>query len=422
MGSRCERRRPSLRRERSRPRRPRPREAKRRARRKTPPSRRHRPPSFSRVVVRRKSPRRGRGGRRRAVRSSGRSRLRREAKVARARDPRFHRRRRSIECRPGRPAFALPSLRECSPSRATRIHRFRARRCRAEYAARRSLEGPASAVFRRGSCSGRPTALAARQRWDRRALPLPPVLPPTRLERSRARARATSNTETPDRSPAFDCRPPKGCLFPAEVRTENRALSLAGNRQVFGLAGSSVFSTAFPTRRRFPFSRPVLMTTFVPAYPGGTVPDSHRVPFSPSTPGGRETDCENAHTPDGAPGASPTSSSLDAREEPWLRARPRMSRESFLHPQAIAAFPDEARRAIYDVISLRRDIRHFEPDREVDADALRRILSAAHQAPSVGLSQAWGFAVVRERASRERIRASFLECRRAEAARFSEPP
>jgi nicotinate-nucleotide--dimethylbenzimidazole phosphoribosyltransferase len=97
-----------------------------------------------------------------------------------------------------------------------------------------------------------------------------------------------------------------------------------------------------------------------------------------------------------------------------------MSRESFLHPQAIAAFPDEARRAIYDVISLRRDIRHFEPDREVDADVLQRILSAAHQAPSVGLSQAWGFVVVRERAVRERIRASFLECRSAEAVRFPE--
>jgi nicotinate-nucleotide--dimethylbenzimidazole phosphoribosyltransferase len=97
-----------------------------------------------------------------------------------------------------------------------------------------------------------------------------------------------------------------------------------------------------------------------------------------------------------------------------------MSRETFLDPQAIAAFPDEARRAIYDVISLRRDIRHFRSDLELDDETLSRILCAAHEAPSVGLSHAWGFVIVRDRAVRERIRASFLVCREAEAARFGE--
>jgi nicotinate-nucleotide--dimethylbenzimidazole phosphoribosyltransferase len=92
---------------------------------------------------------------------------------------------------------------------------------------------------------------------------------------------------------------------------------------------------------------------------------------------------------------------------------------SLLEPEAIAAFPDEAREALYKVIALRRDVRHFRPD-EVDPAVLERILGAAHRAPSVGLSQPWGFVVVRERGQRSRIRESFLRCREAESVRF--PP
>ena len=57
---------------------------------------------------------------------------------------------------------------------------------------------------------------------------------------------------------------------------------------------------------------------------------------------------------------------------------------------------------------------------DVEAETLERILEAAHRAPSVGLSQPWGFVLVRERGLRERIRQSFLACREAEARRF--PP
>ncbi len=92
--------------------------------------------------------------------------------------------------------------------------------------------------------------------------------------------------------------------------------------------------------------------------------------------------------------------------------------EHILAPEAVARFSDEARRAVYDVIALRRDVRHFVRDRDVDAETLRRILGAAHQAPSVGFSQPWGFVVVRDAGVRERIRQSFLRCREAEAARF----
>ena len=93
---------------------------------------------------------------------------------------------------------------------------------------------------------------------------------------------------------------------------------------------------------------------------------------------------------------------------------------TFLDPEAVAAFSEEARRAVYVAIALRRDVRHFRTEPDVDPETLQRILEAAHQAPSVGLSQPWGFVLVRDRALRERIRQSFLACRQAEARRFPE--
>jgi nicotinate-nucleotide--dimethylbenzimidazole phosphoribosyltransferase len=94
--------------------------------------------------------------------------------------------------------------------------------------------------------------------------------------------------------------------------------------------------------------------------------------------------------------------------------------EAVLRPEAIGRFADDARRAVYEVIALRRDVRHFVPGAEVAQDVLERILGAAHLAPSVGFSQPWGFVVVRDVAVRSRIRESFLVCREAEAARY--PP
>ena len=93
---------------------------------------------------------------------------------------------------------------------------------------------------------------------------------------------------------------------------------------------------------------------------------------------------------------------------------------SFLDPEAIGAFSDEARQAVYDAIALRRDVRHFRTDLDVEPAVLDRILGAAHLAPSVGFSQPWGFVVVHDREVRRRIQSSFLRCREVEAARF--PP
>ena len=97
-----------------------------------------------------------------------------------------------------------------------------------------------------------------------------------------------------------------------------------------------------------------------------------------------------------------------------------MSNPDVLVSDTIGRFADDARRAVYDVIALRRDVRHFVPGADVDEETLRRILGAAHLAPSVGFSQPWGFVVVREEGTRARVRESFLRCRQAESARF--PP
>jgi nicotinate-nucleotide--dimethylbenzimidazole phosphoribosyltransferase len=91
---------------------------------------------------------------------------------------------------------------------------------------------------------------------------------------------------------------------------------------------------------------------------------------------------------------------------------------TLLDPEAVAAFSEDARRAVYDCIALRRDIRHFRAGVAVDEAVLMRILEAAHQAPSVGLSQPWGFVLIRDAEARGRIQRSFLRCREAESSRF----
>lgn len=81
---------------------------------------------------------------------------------------------------------------------------------------------------------------------------------------------------------------------------------------------------------------------------------------------------------------------------------------------------DDARlRAVYDVIAERRDVRRFRPD-EVADDVLERILTAAHQAPSVGLMQPWRLIIIRDIATRSHVRALAQRERLRQADRFDE--
>ena len=77
--------------------------------------------------------------------------------------------------------------------------------------------------------------------------------------------------------------------------------------------------------------------------------------------------------------------------------------------------------ALYQVVADRRDVRHgFRPDPIAD-DMLTRVLTAAHQAPSVGLSQPWDFIVLRDRGVRERVHGLAQRQREAFAAGLPGP-
>ena len=57
--------------------------------------------------------------------------------------------------------------------------------------------------------------------------------------------------------------------------------------------------------------------------------------------------------------------------------------------------------ALAAVLAARRDVRRYRPD-PVPAELLRQVLTAGHQAPSVGHSQPWRFIVISEQATRDR--------------------
>jgi nicotinate-nucleotide--dimethylbenzimidazole phosphoribosyltransferase len=82
-------------------------------------------------------------------------------------------------------------------------------------------------------------------------------------------------------------------------------------------------------------------------------------------------------------------------------------------------YPDEVRDALAQAIEGRRDIRRFRPDDVPDA-SLRRLLEAAHRAPSVGYSQPWRFIVVRAEETRVAMRTLAERERIRQADRFGE--
>ena len=79
------------------------------------------------------------------------------------------------------------------------------------------------------------------------------------------------------------------------------------------------------------------------------------------------------------------------------------------------AFDADAAQAVYRAIYERRDMRHFSGG-VVPDEVLRRLLGAAHHAPSVGFMQPWRFIRVRSRPRREGLHA-LVEHERALTAR-----
>ncbi|ETB05600.1 cob(II)yrinic acid a,c-diamide reductase [Mycobacterium avium subsp. silvaticum ATCC 49884] len=84
------------------------------------------------------------------------------------------------------------------------------------------------------------------------------------------------------------------------------------------------------------------------------------------------------------------------------------------------AFSPQERRAVYRVISERRDMRRFVAGAVVDEQVLARLLAAAHAAPSVGLMQPWRFIRITDAALRRRIHALVEQERARTAAALGE--
>lgn len=83
------------------------------------------------------------------------------------------------------------------------------------------------------------------------------------------------------------------------------------------------------------------------------------------------------------------------------------------------AFSSAQRAAVYRAIETRRDVRdQFLPEPLPD-DLVRRLLQAAHRAPSVGFMQPWNFIVIRDPAVRAGAHRAFLRANEEAAGLFS---
>ncbi|PZX18308.1 cob(II)yrinic acid a,c-diamide reductase [Palleronia aestuarii] len=89
-------------------------------------------------------------------------------------------------------------------------------------------------------------------------------------------------------------------------------------------------------------------------------------------------------------------------------------------PGAAEPFDAAERAAVYKAIRTRRDVRdQFLPD-PVPGPVLRRILEAAHQAPSVGFMQPWDFLVIRDIDRRRAVREIFARANAEAREMFKE--
>lgn len=81
-------------------------------------------------------------------------------------------------------------------------------------------------------------------------------------------------------------------------------------------------------------------------------------------------------------------------------------------------FSDPERAAVYRAIETRRDVRSQFLPRPVSDELLRRLLMAAHHAPSVGLMQPWNFIVIRDGGVKAQVAQAFTRANAEAAAMF----
>jgi len=89
-------------------------------------------------------------------------------------------------------------------------------------------------------------------------------------------------------------------------------------------------------------------------------------------------------------------------------------------PAPAGKFTASDRDAVYKAIFTRRDVRdEFLPEPVPDT-VVRRLLEAAHNAPSVGFMQPWNFITIRDQAVRDQVAEAFGRANEEAAAMFPE--
>jgi 5,6-dimethylbenzimidazole synthase len=70
-------------------------------------------------------------------------------------------------------------------------------------------------------------------------------------------------------------------------------------------------------------------------------------------------------------------------------------------------FSNQEKSGLYKAIYTRRDVRSHFNSKPISNEILARILNAAHHAPSVGFSQPWNFILIRDPATKTKVKKSF---------------
>jgi 5,6-dimethylbenzimidazole synthase len=81
---------------------------------------------------------------------------------------------------------------------------------------------------------------------------------------------------------------------------------------------------------------------------------------------------------------------------------------------------EEERNAVYKTIFSRRDVRSDFIKETIPEDVLKRVLTAAHHAPSVGFMQPWDFIVINDNETKQRIKNGFDQANSASKAMFTD--
>ncbi|MCD2175236.1 5,6-dimethylbenzimidazole synthase [Rhizobium sp. C4] len=84
------------------------------------------------------------------------------------------------------------------------------------------------------------------------------------------------------------------------------------------------------------------------------------------------------------------------------------------------AFSTEERAAVYRAIETRRDVRSQFLGTPLPDDLVRRLLEAAHRAPSVGFMQPWNFILVKREETKARVAQAFARANEEAALMFDD--